>query len=102
MNIASSLRQAKWTTDWLRDYKFRRVNQMCAGPSLIKATLGLPPIWYGHPAWEVRDGGEDIDELEFLADSKLELAGLTPLEVADLEAVLTALDDFRYQRRVND
>jgi hypothetical protein len=102
MNIATSLRHAPWSTDTIREYKFRRTNQMCADPSLIKRALGLPAIWYGYPWSDPRDGGEDIEQLENLAFDKLERQDLTALEVADLESALTALDDFRQQRRAND
>ena len=102
MNIASFLRDTTWSTDSLGDYKFRRTNEMCADPKLIKVALGLPAIWYGLPADDVRDGSESLSDLEDTAYARLARDDLSPLERADLQAALSALDDFQQQRNARD
>lgn len=102
MNLATQLTSATWRTDALSDYRFKRTNRMLNDPKLVKQAITGECTWYGYTWSFVDEGGEDLEALEFAAHERLDAGGLSALEIADVHAALSAIDDFRQQRNARD
>ena len=100
-DLASAIRNVAPTSDALTRYRDACFRRMLSNPWRVKAAcMGTDTAdWSGEIHWPPEDGGEDFDDLERLAQERLDRGDLTKMEVAELEAALGALDDFRQQRR---